>query len=459
VADALREGRLGGLILFRDDLTSLADTRLLVEEARALAPGPILVTADEEGGLVSQLDGLPLGGGVGGFVPGAPSPRALSGSSSGGDVTDVFEALGMLLAAADIDVTFAPCFDVNTTSDNPVIGSRSFGADAEVVGGFGLAALVGLTRAGRIGCAKHFPGHGSTRRDSHHTLPSVVGRPPDLPAFRAAVDAGVPLVMTAHVSYPELDPSGAPATLSAPILDTLLRDELGFDGAVVSDALEMKGFAERGTGARAALMAGVDLLLVGREPDLALAASAELDEAGPHLARAREALGRRERLVSRVSGPVFEVEGAVSQARGVLDAAHDRALGMSLEGGERSPSGLRVFVPEGAPEAYVDAIGIAGALGVSVQRVAGNTLSGSPAGDVAVITFERGNVRESDIDSLVAEIESVRSPGSTAWALAPADPGVLSRVPETWRRIALTGTHRSTWEALARAWSGGSDRP
>ncbi len=167
--------------------------------------------------------------------------------------------LGAELAAAGITLNYAPDADVNSNPANPVIGVRSFGADPALVARHTAAWVRGLQAGGVAACAKHFPGHGDTRVDSHHDLPRITADRARLDAcelapFRAAVAAGVQAVMTGHLLVPALDPE-LPATLSQRILGGLLRDELGFSGVVVTDAVEMRAVADRygfagGDGAR-----------------------------------------------------------------------------------------------------------------------------------------------------------------------------------------------------------------
>ena len=177
------------------------------------------------------------------------------------------------MAEAGITLDLAPCVDVNSNPANPVIGVRSFGADPALVARHGVAFVRGLRAAGVAACAKHFPGHGDTAVDSHLDLPVVaqpldVVRARELVPFRAVIEAGVDAVMTSHVVVPALD--SAPATLSRRVLVDLLRDELGFAGTIVSDALDMKGVSGRrsiGDAAVQALAAGADLLCLGAEQD------------------------------------------------------------------------------------------------------------------------------------------------------------------------------------------------
>ncbi len=190
---------------------------------------------------------------------------------------DVHAAIGADLSRLGINLNLAPCADVLAADGSPVIGTRSFGADPALVARHVAAAVAGLQSAGVAACAKHFPGHGSTGDDSHKSLATVAGtlaeiRLRDLPPFAAAIAAGSVAVMPGHLRVPELT-GELPATLSAAAVTGLLRGELGFSGAVICDALEMKaasatlGIPEA---AVLAVSAGVDLLCLGRDTDEAM---------------------------------------------------------------------------------------------------------------------------------------------------------------------------------------------
>jgi beta-N-acetylhexosaminidase len=260
---ALAEG-LGGVCLFAKNIeppdphTSL---RLLTAELRAANPN-LLVAIDEEGGDVTRLDARTgsdcPGNGALGAVDDVAATRRIAATIAG------------RLAASGVNFNLAPVADVNNNPLNPVIGIRSFGADPVLVGRH-VAAFVEGTQSRRVvACAKHFPGHGDTSADSHHELPVVTADRArldevELPPFAAAIAAGVRAIMTAHLVVPALD--DRPATVSPAVL-RLLRDELRYDGLVISDALEMGAIADTigmGEAAVQALAAGVDLLCLGAE--------------------------------------------------------------------------------------------------------------------------------------------------------------------------------------------------
>src|ERR671935_2494636 len=245
------ERGLGGVVLFSRNVSSPEQVAALTGELRGL-----LVVIDEEGGDVTRLEHERGSSYPGNFALGVVDDVALT--------EQVGAAIGADLAAVGVNLNFAPVADVNTNPRNPVIGIRSFGSEPELVARHVGAFVTGMQGAGVAACAKHFPGHGDTEVDSHLDLPTVRG---DLAAalrpFRAAIEAGVRAIMTAHIRVPELD--DVPATLSRRILHDLLREELGFTGLVVTDALDMKGVTAT-VGIEAApraLAAGADALCLG----------------------------------------------------------------------------------------------------------------------------------------------------------------------------------------------------
>jgi beta-N-acetylhexosaminidase len=266
LAARIAASEVGGVVLFRPNIADPAQVAALVRELRAAAPAdlPLLVSVDQEGGLVQRVR-----------APATVWPAMLSVGAAGDPVRTqaVGRALGAELAALGIGWDFAPVLDVHTNPANPVIGTRAFATTPEAVTAHALAFWRGLRAAGLVGCGKHFPGHGDTRVDSHHDLPVVDHdlerlRRVELAPFVAAIAAGAEALMTAHVLYPALDPD-RPATLSRRIATGLLRDELGFAGVLVSDDLGLKAVAERYSIediATGAIDAGVDHLII-REPE------------------------------------------------------------------------------------------------------------------------------------------------------------------------------------------------
>lgn len=276
----IRTHHVGGLIYFTwaENLHDLEQIATLSRDAQqaALDSGgiPLLISTDEERGAITRL----------------PAPAtAMVGAMGLGAAGDVEHArnAGRIIAeeltACGITQTFAPDADVNIEAKNPVIGVRSFGADPDAVGRLVAAEIRALQEAGCAATPKHFPGHGDTAVDSHVGLPEIDHTRAqleelDLPPFRAAIEAGADAIMTAHILVPALDDSGRPATLSRSILTGLLREELGFDGVIVTDSLAMEGVRTLFDDARVpveAILAGADQMLM--PPDLAVAISGVRD--------------------------------------------------------------------------------------------------------------------------------------------------------------------------------------
>jgi beta-N-acetylhexosaminidase len=251
------ERGLGGVVLFSKNIRDSEQLRRLTAGLEAARPG-VLIATDEEGGDVTRLEA--------GTGSSYPSHLALGTVDDVELTRAVAGALGTKLRRHGINLDLAPVADVNTNPDNPVIGVRSFGADPTLVSRHVVAFVEGLHGAGVVACAKHFPGHGDTAADSHVELPVARG---DLPAhlapFRAAIAAGAEAIMTAHLVVPELGPE--PATIN-PKASRMLREGLGFDGVIVTDAVEMRGVAALAGPEEAAvraLEAGVDAICLGHD--------------------------------------------------------------------------------------------------------------------------------------------------------------------------------------------------
>lgn len=257
----------GTVILFARNVqrsgepTDPAGVKAMLDELQSLARVPLFVAVDQEGGRVARF-GAPF--------TAFPSAQVIGGIGDTELAMKAARILGAELLAVGVNFNFAPIADINSNSLNPVIGDRSFGSDAGLVGDMVIAQTNGYREAGVLACAKHFPGHGDTDLDSHFALPTIrhdreIIEKRELVPFAAAVRDAIPALMTAHILFPALDASGVPATLSRPILTDLLRGELGFDGLIVTDCLQMKAVADGWGTPRAAVMAaqaGADILLV-----------------------------------------------------------------------------------------------------------------------------------------------------------------------------------------------------
>ncbi|MDI6517029.1 glycoside hydrolase family 3 N-terminal domain-containing protein [Streptomyces coelicoflavus] len=254
---------LASVVLFSRNIVSTEQVARLTGQLRAENPD-LIVAIDEEAGDVTRIESATGSSRPGNFALGTVDDAELTEA--------VAADLGRQLRTAGVSLDYAPSADVNSNPDNPIIGVRSFGSDPGVVSRHTAAWIRGLQSSGVAACAKHFPGHGDVAVDSHHDLPSYpAGRDEiaaqALPPFRAAVAAGVRAVMSGHLLVPAYDPD-LPATLSRTILQGLLREELGFDGLIVSDAIEMGAVTRRHgiDGATVkAVAAGVDAVCVGGE--------------------------------------------------------------------------------------------------------------------------------------------------------------------------------------------------
>ncbi|KQV23787.1 MULTISPECIES: glycoside hydrolase family 3 protein [unclassified Kitasatospora] len=252
---------LGSVALFARNVVNPEQLAALTAELRSENPD-LLIAIDEEGGDVTRLEV-----GSGSSWPGNLALGAVDDTTL---TRDVARELGRALATCGINYNWAPAADVNSNPRNPVIGVRSFGADPELCARHTAAWVEGLQQVGVAACAKHFPGHGDTAVDSHLGLPMVdvdvdLLRSRDLVPFLAAIEAGAKAVMTAHIMVPVLDPK-LPATLSRAVLTDLLRDQLGYQGLIVTDGIEMGAIADTygmGPGTVMALAAGADAICVG----------------------------------------------------------------------------------------------------------------------------------------------------------------------------------------------------
>lgn len=261
----VRERNVGGVLLLGHNMESEEQTKALTDSLQRLSvetePAiPLFVAVDHEGGEVQSAP----------WVSAQPSAAEVGGRADPGEARRISESIGRELGRGGVNTDLAPAVD---TGSGAAIGSRSYGDDPALVALMGAASIEGFERAGVVSSAKHFPNHGPALEDSHvarpvvdHDMQTVLQS--DLPPFRTAVEAGAPMVMVGHLVYPALDPE-RPASLS-PAAIALLREELGFDGVIVTDDLIMEGARRGGTTAEAALLAveaGADLLIVSGPPE------------------------------------------------------------------------------------------------------------------------------------------------------------------------------------------------
>lgn len=272
IAKLVKDYHLGGVILFRENtVTADQTTKLVSAYQEAAEKYGLLISIDQEGGIVTRLqNGTDF-----------PGNMALGATRSEEVAEKVGKAIGEELNALGINMNFGPVLDVNNNPDNPVIGVRSFSEDPELVANLGNAYIKGLHETGTAATAKHFPGHGDTAVDSHVGLPSVPHdidrlKNVELYPFQKAMDAGIDAIMSAHVTFPKIDDTKAiskkdgtevavPGTLSHKILTGLMREEMGFKGVIVTDAMNMGAIADHFGPVDAAIRAvkaGADILLM-----------------------------------------------------------------------------------------------------------------------------------------------------------------------------------------------------
>ena len=403
-AAALRDGKRGGAILFKRNLPDIGSAHMLCEAITRAAPPdlPPFIGVDQEGGRVSRLPPP--------FLV-LPPMRALGETRDFDLIRAAGRAVATELAAIGFNLNFAPVLDVDSNPDNPVIGDRAFGRDPRTVMRAAVAFLQGLQDRNVLACGKHFPGHGDTAEDSHFALPTIDHDRArlmkiELPPFRAAAGAGIATMMTAHIVVKALDP-GVPATLSRAICASLLRAEMGFDGVLFSDDLEMAAIAARYPIEEAsveAVWAGCDALLICKSEDAqdrahaALVREAEKNpkfrdrciEAAQRCLRVRRLCPPRpvsaEGLLSIVGGPASQalagrVKEAVLAAQEAAASGGDEGEGIAAND-TRRPRGEGPSPRAASTEDPThDGLAGVGAHGLSNGTRSDDAGSGGPRGD------------------------------------------------------------------------------
>lgn len=325
--------QVGGIILFRRNVQTPQQISQLCQRLQEInaevSDVPLLIALDQEGGMVMRIEE--------GVTP-MPSALAFQAAGSEHDCEALHKVSGAEMRQIGINMMLAPVLDVNNNRLNPVIGVRAFGEDVDTVIRYGMAALRGLQAAGVIATAKHFPGHGDTAVDSHFAMPVVPHDRARLDAvellpFKAAIKQGVPAIMTAHVIFPAIEKEpGVPATLSKAVLTDLLRTELGFNGVIISDCLEMAAIAEGigvTHGALQTLQAGADIALISHQEkrqQAAIEAVLRAVESGEiSIERINASFSRIQKLKQaiQVTKPSFSLteEAALALAKKVQTAA------------------------------------------------------------------------------------------------------------------------------------------
>lgn len=258
----------GGFILFKENVNTCQSTKDLIQEIQSFVDVPMFFGIDQEGGRVQRIKEMEDCNIL--TVP----PMYDVGKTNRPELSyQVGTVLGEELKPFGINLDFAPSLDIFSNPENTVIGNRAFGTDADTVIRMGLPMMDGLQDAGMIPVVKHFPGHGDTTEDSHTTLPVVNKRKEELLAnelkpFQAAIEKNVPMMMVAHIALPQLTNDLTPASLSKEIITNLLKEEMGYQGIVITDALDMKAITDQYGTEESVLMAidaGVDILLMPPE--------------------------------------------------------------------------------------------------------------------------------------------------------------------------------------------------
>jgi beta-N-acetylhexosaminidase len=450
VAERLGRAPAAGVTLFRAfNVSSAAQVRELNDGLQRAAAGqlatvgsggPLLIAADQEGG---QL--LALGA----------DPTAFAGNMALGAVDDlalteaVGTAIGREARAMGVNVVYAPVLDLASEPDNRAIGLRSFGADPALVARHGAAMIRGLQSAGVAAAMKHFPGHGEVTQDTHHGLGVIELTRDELDArtfapFRAAVEAGVKVAMSAHIAVPALtgDPT-LPATLSRVAMHDLLRDELGFDGVSESDALDMRAIAQGAAQAVeviAAVRAGLDLLLCSAdraaqeriEATMVAAAARHLFEPDELAASRSRLVALREWLAGAGPAPGLDVVGCADH-RDLSVQLAERALTRLDDGGAVLPrfaasTRLLAIMPEPRDLTPADTSslvepGLARALRTRFDVVEEVVVPVAPSdGQISAL---RDRARSGEVDAIVTgTIEAHREPAQAALVRAIADTGI-----------------------------------
>ncbi len=329
ILDAVRRGDVAAFWLMGTNLVSPAQLRDLTGALRRAAQEgeqlPPLIAIDQEGGQLIAMTG---------GATELPGNMALGATRSPALAEQAGHVLARELLAMGVNINFAPSLDVNVNPANPVIGIRSFGDDPALVAALGTAMIRGMQAEGLVATAKHFPGHGDTAIDTHDSVPTIPHtmerlNAVELAPFRAAIEAGVGVVMTAHVVFSALD-NQAPATLSPAVLDGFLRRELGFKGLIITDAMDMQAVAQYGSeeSLRRALEAGADLALLGHVPDhLGLSQKLRMLLRPASLARIQSAQTRSPRTV-----PSLDVVGC-AEHQATAQAIADQSITLVRERG------------------------------------------------------------------------------------------------------------------------------
>ena len=261
--EALEKYPVGGLIYFKQNIQSKDQITEMLANTTAMSKYPIFLAVDEEGDSVARVaDALKLDK--------VDSAARIGETGDANNAYTTYQTIGSYLMEYGFNLDFAPVADVLTNPDNDAIGERSFGSDADVVSSMVASSVKGLQETGVTACIKHFPGQGNADGDTHDGLASVDRtieqlRETELKPFAAGIDAGAQMVMVGHIAIPSITEDKTPASLSKDVITGILREEMGYNGVVITDALNMSAVSEYYDSAQAAVMAlkaGADMVLM-----------------------------------------------------------------------------------------------------------------------------------------------------------------------------------------------------
>ena len=445
---------VGGFIFFGGRADPVAE---LSAELRARSSIPLLIGSDLERGAGQQFEGL----------TGLPPLAALGALRDEAAIRHAASLTAREARSVGVNWVYAPVCDIDALPENPIVGTRSFGGEPQRVGEQVFAWIRACQAQGVLACAKHFPGHGRTAADSHATLPVVDAsratlHGEDLVPFRAALNADVASVMTAHVAYPELDPGGAPATLSPPILRGLLRDEMRFRGLIVTDALIMAGVkSSRGEGDATvrAIEAGCDLLLYPEDLEGVTAALEQAAERGPLTS---ERVAASQDLRTHWANWAKDHDAAA-----VTDADRARAVEIAMHTiflvrGDEARLGARVEVmvvdddvggpyPPPSREPFFATLG---ARGMDVSRVEAPTREGAASFVIALFGDIRGwkgraGYSAATRDAVRRGIAEARTLGRSSIVVQFSHPRLSAEIAEAEPMVCAWGGERAMQQAAA----------
>ncbi|MCR5799705.1 MAG: beta-N-acetylhexosaminidase [Lachnospiraceae bacterium] len=267
---ALEKYAVGGIIYFKQNITSADQVKEMIDNTNSFSKYPLFIAVDEEGGDVARVQaGLKLDK--------TPTAKELGEKDNTIDTYDTYNAIGNYLSEYGFNVDFAPVADVLTNENNTAIGNRSFSSDPEVVTRMIPSAVKGLQDAGVSACLKHFPGQGNVDADTHESLAITQKTKAEmteceLKSFAAGIDADVDMIMIGHFSAPELTGDNTPCSISKDVITGILREEMGYDGIIITDAMNMSAISEYYSADEAAIKAikaGADIVLMPEDFELA----------------------------------------------------------------------------------------------------------------------------------------------------------------------------------------------